>query len=59
MSPSLLQICSYCNVDDKGTNYPEDRMVHPSVYDIKDFHETLMNDFRKAKRPEESKVSST
>ena len=29
-------------MDDKGTNYPADRMVHPSVYDTKDFHDSLM-----------------
>ncbi|CBJ27839.1 conserved unknown protein [Ectocarpus siliculosus] len=48
----LAQICRYCSVDDKGTNYPADRMVHPSVYDTKDFHDSLMmQEQRRAKRP--------
>ncbi|CAB1119348.1 unnamed protein product [Ectocarpus sp. CCAP 1310/34] len=48
----LAQICRYCSVDDKGTNYPADRMVHPSVYDTKDFHDALMmQEQRRAKRP--------
>lgn len=53
----LSQICHHCNVDDKGTNYPDDRMVHPSVYDTKDFHDSLMAEFRRnAKKYEESQV---
>eukprot|EP00904_Undaria_pinnatifida_P010028 jgi/Undpi1/6155/HiC_scaffold_20.g08639.m1 len=51
------KICHYCTVDDKGTNYPADRMVHPSVYDTKDFHDSLMAEERKASRPDDKKRS--
>ena len=43
-------------MDDKGTNFPEDRMVHPSVYDIKDFYESLEDEYRKATQPVKIKV---
>ena len=56
---NLPQICHYCTVDDKGTNYPADRMVHPSVYDTKDFHDSLMAEERKASRPDDKKVWSS